>query len=187
LANNRTLEYLRLKLLRTPSYTEVLILLAALSLNLLDSLTTLTVTLTGRGVELNPVLRMLLNINPFLVYPFLISTLIPILLFRFNPVVEYGVATLMITIHLVATLNNVGVIISRHTLAIPLLENLDIQFLAFLTGLIYIAGFTLYICIRDKLNRWRSIKLMIQNYALYLLAYLALGLIPIIWLIAIRT
>jgi hypothetical protein len=137
-------------------------------------------------VELNPVLRMLLDINSFLAYPFLISTLIPILLFRFNQVVEYGVATLLITIHLVANLNNIGIIVSRYSLTLPILENMDIQFLAFLTGLTYIGGYTLYRCIGDRLTRQGSMRILIINYSLYLAAYLILGLIPIIWLSAIR-
>jgi hypothetical protein len=86
----------------------------------------------------------------------------------------------------VANLNNIGIIVSRYSLTLPILENLNIQFLAFLTGLTYIGGITLYICIRDRLTRSRSIRTMIINYALYLAAYLILGLIPIIWLSAIR-
>jgi hypothetical protein len=83
---------------------------------------------TNSGVELNPVLRRLIEINPFFVYPFLLSTLIPILLFRFNKVVEYGVAALLITISLVASFNNIGIMVSRYSQALPVLENMDIQF-----------------------------------------------------------
>jgi hypothetical protein len=179
---NRLLGGLKKGLLRPPSYLEGTILLIAVSLNLLDSFTTLTFTLTKTGVELNPVLRHLLNINPFLVYPFLLTMMIPILLFRFNSVVEYGVAFLLITIHLTASLNNIGLIISRYSLALPVLGAMDIQFLGFLTGLTYIGGYTLYRCIEEKYIFRNSIRIMSINFMVYLIAYFSLSLIPIIWL-----
>jgi hypothetical protein len=163
-----------------------MVLFTAVLFNMLDSFTTLTFTLTRTGVELNPVLRILLDVNPFLVYPFLLSTLIPILVFRFNSVVEYDVATLLITIQLIASLNNIGLIVSRYSLTLPVLEKKDIQFLAFLTGLTYIGGYTLYRCIGYRYTLTESIRKMSINYALYLVAYLVLGLIPIIWLKIIR-
>ena len=167
---------------RNASYFEILFLLTTLTLNLLDAFTTLALKVTNSGVELNPVLKMLLEVNPFLVYPFLLSTLIHIILFRFNPVVEYGVATLLITIHLVASLNNLGILVSRYSLTLPILVNLDIQFLAFLTGLTYIGGYSLYQGMANRYTIMETLRKTTLHYAFYLLAYLILGIIPLIWL-----
>jgi hypothetical protein len=167
---------------RNASNFEILILLTTLTLNLLDAFTTLTLKVTNSGIELNPVLKMLLEINPFLVYPFLLSTLIPVLLFRFNPVVEYGIATLLITIHLVASLNNFGILVSRYSVGLPTLITMDIQFLAFLTGLTIIGGYSLYQGITNRYTIIETLKKTTLNYALYLVAYFILGIIPIIWL-----
>lgn len=173
-------------MLGRPSKFECVIFITVISLNLLDSLTTLAFTLSGRGFELNPALRVLMGVNPFLVFPFLLSTLLPILLFRFNKVVEYGVATLLITIYLVASLNNIGLLVSRYSLALPVLENMDIQFLAFLAGLTYIGGYSLYQGISYRYSILETLKKTAVDYALYLLAYLVLGLIPLAWLSLFR-
>jgi hypothetical protein len=165
---------------KSPTRLEFTIIFIALSLNLLDSFTTLTFTLTYTGVELNPTLRLILSVNPFLVYPFLLTMLIPILLFRFNSVVEYGVAFLLITIHLIASLNNIGIITSRYSLILPII-GMDFQFLAFLIGLTYIGGQSLYRCIKDNYTFKNSIRLMPINYTVYLIAYFVLSIIPIIW------
>ena len=179
---NLLLRVLKDKLLRPPSYVEYTILFVTLALNLLDSFTTLTFTLTGTGVELNPVLRHLITINPFLVYPFLLSMMIPILLFRFNQVVEYGLAFLLITIQLIASLNNIGLIISRYPPSFPSI-GVDIQFFGFLTGLTYVGGYTLLICVQKRFNFISSIKMMSINYLLYLLSYFVLSMIPTLWMI----
>ena len=179
---NQNLKGFKDNLLKPLSYIEYIILFTTLTLNLLDSFTTLTFTLTRTGVELNPVLRHLIAINPFLVYPFLLSMLIPILLFRFNQVVEYGLAFLLITIQLIASLNNIGLIISRYPPNFPEI-GIDIQFFGFLTGLTYIGSYTLLVCIQKKYYFKNSFKIMSINYLIYLIAYLVLSLIPAIWMI----
>jgi len=181
---SQLLETMKKRLLKPPPPGEYMILLLALTLNLLDSFTTLSFTVTGSGVELNPVLKHLLTVNPFLVYPFLISMLLPIILFRFNTVVEYGLAFLLISLNLTASLNNLGVILSRYSLVLPFLGAMDVQFFAFLMGLTYVAVYTLYTCIENKYSRLKGIKTVTLNFLTYLLAYFILSLIPALWLIA---
>jgi hypothetical protein len=179
----RNLDVLLNGLGRQPTSGEYVVLLSALTFNLLDSFTTLSFTLTGTGSEVNPALRHLIGVNTFLVYPFLLSTLLPVLLFRFNSIVEYGLAFLNVAVNLAASLNNFGVIFSYKQLILPFLGVIGAQFAAFVAGLFFIALLTLYSCLKENCFFIDTIKKLSLNYTFYLFAYLITSLIPAVWLI----
>jgi len=58
---------------------------------------------------------------------------------------------------------------------------MTVQFLAFLIGVIYIGGHSLYIVIKKKETRLKSIKMIFFNYLYYLMAYLVLNIISVAW------
>lgn len=168
--------------LRPLGNLESVIILTTLLFNLIDSFTTVTIYLTHTGLELNPVLDLLLKINPFWTYLYLASFLGIILLFRFNTIVEYGVAIILLAIHLSASLNNLGVMFYNYSGSTRLMfDGLDAQFLAFLLGIIFVGGISLYITIRRKDTRFNSIKTIFVNYFYYLLAYLLINIISVVW------
>jgi hypothetical protein len=159
--------------LRPLGNLESAIILTTLLVNLFDSFTTVTLYLTHTGVELNPVLSDLLRVNPFLTYLYLASFLVVILVFRFNSIVEYGAIIILFTIHLIASVNNLGVIYYNYSGSTNLIiDGIDVQFLAFLLGVIYIGWISLYITIHRKDTRFNSIKTIFVNYFFYLMAYL---------------
>jgi hypothetical protein len=84
-----------------------LLFLATLAI-LIDCITTLIFQLTKTGTESNPILRMLLEINPLLVYQFLLSTLVSFFIFRFSHVIQTSITLFMVSIHTLASINNIG-------------------------------------------------------------------------------
>jgi len=174
-------------LLKPLGTLESTVLFLILALSLFDSFTTLFIYITATGIELNPITAVLLRINPFLVYPFSVSFLLVILLFRFNTATEYGVMMLLGTISLIASINNMGVLFFEHSIVVRLFGGLvDTQFFAFIIGLFSISGYSLYRNISAHDSRWRSIKTIAINITTYLVAYTLLSLMSISWLIGLR-
>lgn len=158
---------------------------------LVDAVTTLTFYLTKTGFELNPVLSRLLDVNPFTVYPFLISALIPFFLFRFNPVSQKGIAVFLIFTHFFASLNNIGLILYQNAWIVNFLIKIrgglfNIQFISFIVGSIYIGVYTTYLSIKSRDSLWKSFWRVFMNYSVYIAAYLVLNLIPLLWIPLIR-
>jgi hypothetical protein len=60
-------------------------------------------------------------------------------------------------------------------------DGIDVQFLGFLLGIIYIGGSSLYLTISRKDKQFNSIKIIFINYFFYLLAYLLINIISIVW------
>jgi len=176
-----------LNMLRPLCKIESIAFASILILCLLDAFTTITIYMTGVGFELNPILRQLIEVNPFLVYPYLLSFLVTILLFRFNLVAELGVMVLLFSIHLLALVSNLGVILLGYSIVIRLLGGMvGIQFLAFLLGLLCVSGYSLYRGISLRETRFKFIRTATINYASYLGAYFVLNLISVAWLIVTR-
>ena len=90
----------KFSLFRPLGTIESIAFLSVLVLCMLDAFTTITIYVTKVGFEMNPILRQLLAVSPFLVYPYLLSFLVMVLLFRFNFVAEFGVMVLLFSIHL---------------------------------------------------------------------------------------
>ena len=162
-----------------------LLFITSLSI-LLDAVTTITFYLTKTGVEINPVLRKLLEINPFLVFPFLLSTLLPFFLFRFRKTIQQSVAIFLTTTHLLASINNLGILLYQTPLILDYFEDaakgvFGAQQLSFVAGATYIAIITTYQSIKNKSGIIENLKLGAINYGIYLLAYLALNITPLLW------
>ena len=158
---------------------------------LVDAVTTLTFYLTKTGFELNPVLSRLLDVNPFTVYPFLVSALIPFFLFRFNPISQKGIAVFLIFTHFFASLNNIGLILYQNAWIVNFLIKIrgglfNIQFISFICGSIYIGVYTTYISLKNRDSLWRSFWRVFTNYSVYIAAYLVLNLIPLLWIPLIK-
>ena len=90
----------KFSLFRPLGMIESFAFLSILVLCMLDAFTTITIYMTKIGFEMNPILRQLLEVSPFLVYPYLLSFLVTVFLFRFNFVAEFGVMVLLFSIHL---------------------------------------------------------------------------------------
>lgn len=150
---------------------------------LADAVSTLAFYLTRTGVERNPVLNKLLGINPFLVYPFLLSIIIPFFVFRFNCVTQQSVALLLILTHSLAAVNNLGITLLRYPLLMRYFgySPINIQWMSFILGAVYIFLYTLYYDYRHRITISEGIKLTVTNYGAYLLAYTGLNLIPHLW------
>jgi hypothetical protein len=175
-------------LLRPFSKWESTLLFVAVFFILLDAFTTITFYVTEIGFETNRVLNLLLQINPFLVYPFLLSMLIPVFIFRFHPTTEYGTTIVLILIHSLASINNMGIIFYRAPIVLNYFRYLfggtfNIPFTAFLVGAIYVGAYSTYINIKNNVSLFNSAKNTSLNYLAYLVSYLFLNTIPIIWLI----
>ncbi|MBM3292371.1 hypothetical protein FJY84_06795 [Candidatus Bathyarchaeota archaeon] len=158
---------------------------------LVDAVTTLTFYLTKSGFELNPILGKLLEVNPFTVYPFLISALIPFFLFRFNPVSQKGVAVFLILTHFFASLNNIGLIFYQNAWIVNFWVRVrgglyNIQFISFIIGLIYIGVYTTYISFKNQDSIKKSFRRVFLNYSVYLIAYMVVNVIPLLWIPVIR-
>jgi hypothetical protein len=173
------------------SKSESRLLLVTTFFILFDAVTTLTFFLTKAGFELNPILNRLLEINPFTVYPFLISALIPFFLFRFNPIAQKGVGVFLILMHLFASVNNLGLILCQNAWIVNFLLRIrgglfNIQFVPFIVGSIYIGVYTTYISLKSRESLWKSFKRIFLNYTFYLVAYFLLNVIPLLWIPLIR-
>jgi len=158
------------------------VILVTLIFTLFDAFSTITIDLTHSGYELNPILRNLLEVNPFLVYPYLLSFLIVILLFRFNYIVEHGVIVILFTVHFIASLNNIEVFF-YDPFRFPrlMLLGLDVQLLAFFIGVTYVGGQSLYVVLRRGETRFMSTRTIFLNYLFYLMAYLVLNILSVVW------
>jgi len=150
---------------------------------LADSVSTLAFYLTRTGVERNPILRELLGINPFLVYPFLLSIIIPFFVFRFNRVTQQSVALLLILTHSLAAVNNIGIVLLRFPLLVRYFgyHPINVQWMSFILGAVYIFLYTLYYDHKHRITLREGIKLTVTNYGTYLVAYTCLNLIPYLW------
>ena len=156
---------------------------------LTDCVTTLTFYITKTGTERNPVLRELLRINPFLVYPFLLSILIPLFMFRFSKTTQTSISLFIITLHLLASINNLETILFQKTLILNYLHKSTLhisntQEIPFLIGISYIGVQTFYTAIKNRSSVLTTLKTGATQYGLYLAAYLLMNIIPIIWKLA---
>jgi len=176
------------KLLRPFSRWESTLLFVTVFFILFDAFTTITFYVTVIGIETNIVLSILLQINPFLVYPFLLSMLIPVLIFRFHSPTEYGTIIILIITHSLASLNNLSVIFYRSPIVLTYFEYLtsgtfSISFIAYIVGAFYIGAYSVYLTITNKMSLFNSAKSTSLNFLIYLASYLFLNIIPFIWLI----
>ena len=79
-------------------------------------------------------------------------------------------------------MNNLGMIYYNYTGSNNLIiSGIGVQFLAFLLGIIYIGGNSLYITIIKKETRFNGIKIIFINYFFYIMAYLIINIISLVW------
>jgi hypothetical protein len=178
---------LKTVILRPLGQLESVLILLIVTLSLIDAFTTVTIYITGFGIELNPITDALLRVNPFLVYPFSLSFLLVIFLFRFNSTTEYGVMLMLGTISMIASVNNMGVLLFGHSIVLRVFGGpVDTQLFAFTLGVISISGYSLLKSIRAEEKRWVSIRGLGLRLGEYIVAYTLLSLISVGWLIVIR-
>jgi hypothetical protein len=178
---------LKTVILRPLGQLESVLLLLIATLSLIDAFTTVTMYVTGLGAELNPITDALLRVNPFLVYPFSLSFLLVILLFRFNSTAEYGVMLLLGTISMIASVNNMGVLFFDYSIAVRVFGGVVYtQFFAFILGVVGISGYSLFRSIHAREKRWRSIRGLGLSLGEYVVAYTLLSLMSVSWLILLR-
>jgi len=176
------------ELLKPFSKWESTLLFIAVFFILFDAFTTITFYVTEIGIETNIVLSLLLQINPFLVYPFLLSTLIPVFIFRFHSPTEYGTIIILILTHSLASINNMSVIFYRAPIVLTYFKYLtggtfSISFTAYIVGAFYVGAYSMYLNITNKMSLFNTAKSTSLNFLIYLASYLFLNIIPFIWFI----
>ena len=142
--------------------------------------------MTGRGVELNPVLRSLLEVSPFLAIPYLASLLLPILVFEFAHLVQFSIQISLAINFAMASINNIGTVIFHNSFVVNFYATifgdwLSVEKMAFTVGLLVICVFKILTFESDKQSLRRMFLQSSGLILLYIGCYLLISMIPLIW------
>ncbi len=160
--------------------------LSTLALALLDAVTTLTFFTTDKATELNPILRSLMENNPLLAIPYLVSLILPVFLFSFTPLVQLSIQIALATNFFLASLNNICIITYSDPIVINLFrasfgEWFSVEFLAFAVGLVVLCALRITTFDRSKQKLRQMALQSVSSITLYVCCYLIISLIPVLW------